>query len=73
MVSRERKRSSRLKLKYKIFHLNFNPLTFYCEGGKILEKVKQVKTWNRFPREVAESPQSEIFKTQLNTILDKLL
>lgn len=66
-MSRERTRSSRLKLKYKIFHSNLNPPTFS------LEQVKQVKTWNRFPREVVASPKSEMFKTQQDTILDKLL
>lgn len=35
--------------------------------------VRVVKCWHRLPRDVVESPSTEVFKTQLDTVLGNLL
>lgn len=35
--------------------------------------VKVVKHWNRLPRQAAETPSLEIFRTQAGNVLDYLL
>ncbi|KFV83932.1 hypothetical protein N308_00464, partial [Struthio camelus australis] len=51
------------KLKHKKFHLNI----------KYLFTVRVTEHWNRFPREVVESPSLEIFKSHLDRVLGNLL
>jgi len=35
--------------------------------------LRTVENWNKSPREVAEAPAFEIFKTRLDTVLGNLL
>ncbi|KFV79539.1 hypothetical protein N308_08364, partial [Struthio camelus australis] len=50
------------KLRHRKFHLNTRKHF----------TARVVEHWNRLPREVAESPSSEIFKTQLDMVLSNL-
>ena len=52
----------------QIEHMEFRVNTgkHFCEGGRTLEHVAQ-------PREVVEPSSSEVFKTQLDTVLGNLL
>ncbi|KFV87718.1 hypothetical protein N308_08834, partial [Struthio camelus australis] len=52
------------KLQHRKFHLNMRRSFF---TGRVTER------WNRFPREVVESPSLEIFKTRLDVILGNML
>lgn len=54
VVSKDRTRANRHKLKHRRFHLNIKKHFFlYCES---------CKNWNRLPREVGESPFLEILR-----------
>ena len=59
-----RTRSSGLKLEHRKFHTNV---------WKNFFTVRVTEHWNRLPREVVESPSTEIFKTQLDTYLSDAL
>ncbi|KFV84611.1 hypothetical protein N308_02667, partial [Struthio camelus australis] len=48
------------KLKHRKFHLNRRKNFF---------SMRVTEHWNRLPREAAEFPSLEIFKTRLDTIL----
>lgn len=52
------------KLKNGKFHVNVSK-RFFTEKGVIL--------WNKFPREVVESPSLELFRSRLNRFLSILL
>lgn len=52
----------RFKLEHKVFHLNTRKLLF------IVQVVE-----HKLPRETAESPSAEIFKSCLDIVLGKLL
>ncbi|KFV51823.1 hypothetical protein N328_01408, partial [Gavia stellata] len=52
------------KFKYIQFHLNTR---------KHFSTVRVVKLWNRFPREIVESPPLEILKSQLDMVMGNLL
>ncbi|GAB0188967.1 hypothetical protein GRJ2_001362000 [Grus japonensis] len=64
MVPSDRTRSNGHKLEHSKFHLNMRKNFF---------TLRVTKQWNRLPREVAQSPSLEIFKTRLDTILCNLL
>jgi len=57
-------RSNGQTLKQRKFHTNVRK-KFYT--------VRVTEHWNRLPREAAESPSMEIFKTQLDAYLCDLL
>ncbi|KFV75763.1 hypothetical protein N308_03338, partial [Struthio camelus australis] len=52
------------KLKHRQFPLNIRKNFF---------TARVTEHWNRLPREVVESPSSEIFKTRLDVILGNML
>jgi len=52
------------KLKHRKFHLNIRKNFF---------PLRVMEHWNRLPREVAESPSLEIFKTHMDAVLCSLL
>lgn len=49
------------KLEHRRFHLN------------IRKGVRVTEHWNKFPREVVESPSLEIIKSHLDTMLSNVL
>ena len=55
MVHSNRTRSNSLELKHRKFQTNTQKDFFMA---------KVMEYWNRLPREVVESPSTEIFKTQ---------
>ena len=57
-------RGNRHKLKHRKFHLNMRKNYF---------SLRVTEHWNRLPRDVAESPSLEIFKTRLDKVLCSLL
>ena len=60
VVCSNRTRSNGLKLEHRNFSTNMQKNFFM---------VRMTEPWNRFPREVVESPSVEIFKTHLVTDL----
>ena len=64
VVPSHRTSSNRRTVKHKEFHLNIRKKKFL---------VRVIKLWNRLPREVAESPNLQTFKLQLEMIQDILI
>jgi len=64
VVPRDRTRDNGHKLKHRKFHLNVRKNFF---------TLRVMEHWNRLPREVVDSPSSEIFKTCLDKVLCSLL
>jgi len=64
VVPRDRTRGNGHKLKHRKFRLNMKSNFF---------TLRVMERWNRFPREVVESPSLEIFKTHLDKVLCSLL
>jgi len=63
VVSSDRTRGSRHKLKHRKFRLNMKKNFF---------TLRVTEHWNRLPREAVESPSLEIFKTHLDKVLCSL-
>jgi len=63
VVPRDRTRSNGHKLKHGMFQLNIRKNVF---------TLRVTEPWNRLPREVAESPSLEIFKSHLDMVLCNL-
>jgi len=64
VVPSNRTRGNRHKLKHRKSQLNTRKNFF---------PLRVMEHWNRFPREVVESPSLEIFKTHLDKVLCSLL
>jgi len=64
VVPSDRTRGNGHKLKHKKFHLDIR---------KNFLTVRVTKHWNKFPREVVESPSLKILKTRLDKFLCSLL
>ena len=64
MVCSDGTRSNGLKLVLRKFHTNM---------WKNFFTVRVMEHWNRLPREVVESPSTEILKTHLDAYLCDLL
>jgi len=64
VVSSNRTRGNRHKLKHRKFQLNMR---------KNFLALRVIEHWNRLPRGVVESPSLEIFKTHLDMVLCNLL
>jgi len=64
VVSRDRTRGNRHKLKQRKFQLNTRKNFF---------PLRVTEHWTRLPREAVESTPLEIFKTHLDTVLCSLL
>jgi len=64
VVPSNRTRGNGHKLKHRKFHLNTRKNFFI---------LRVMEHWNRFPREVVDSPSLEIFKTRLDKVLCSLL
>ncbi|KFV72555.1 hypothetical protein N308_07965, partial [Struthio camelus australis] len=64
VVPSNRTRGNGHKLKHRKFHLN---------RRKNFLTVRVTEHWHRLPREAAESPSLEIFKTRLDAILGNML
>jgi len=57
-------KGQRCKLHWERFHLDMR---------KKLFTVRTIAHWNNLPRDVVESPSLEIFKMQLDGVLDNLV
>jgi len=64
MVPSNKTRGNGHKLKHRKFCLNMRKNFF---------PLRVMEPWNRFPREVVDSPSLEIFKTCLDEVLCSLL
>jgi len=64
VVPSNRTRGNRHKLKCRKFQLNMRKNFF---------TLRVTEHWNRWPREVVDSPSLEIFKTRLDKVLCSLL
>jgi len=72
VVCKDGTRSTGLKLEYRKFSTNMQK-NFSTNMQKNFFMVRMTEPWNRFPREVVESPSVEIFKTHLDACLEELL
>jgi len=64
VVSSDRTRDNRNKVKHRKFHLNMRKNFF---------TLRVTEHWNRLPRGIVESPSLEMFKTCLDTVLCSML
>jgi len=64
VVPSDRIRGNGHKLKHRRFPLNISKHFF---------TVRVTEHWHRLPREAAESPSSEVFRSHLDRVLDNQL
>jgi len=60
----EKTRGNRYKLQHERFYLNI---------VKKFSTVRTINHWNNILRDVVECPSQEVFKTQLDRVLDNLI